>query len=272
MHLSQTKDNRVIFRCDSVACVVNGVGTTYELALMAIRSGRKLQDVAMSLGLGQQVNLAKLLEEDQLDCPIRHPDPAHLIVSGTGLTHLGSAATRNSMHAQTNVPADSSTKSDSMKMFQMGLEGGTPKDGEKGVQPEWFYKGSGRILAAPVRCLTSPSFGPEILIGDLPRDIRGTSRICREGKVVWEKPFLSGEDNMSHSVRNLEDHHFKYDDFRTPGDINVHMLGTATLSFGDGFSAREGDSFEISSPEHFGLVRKNPLAIAKPRNIEVKTL
>ncbi len=32
--------------------------------------------------------------------PIDHPDPAHLLVTGTGLTHLGSAATRDSMHAK----------------------------------------------------------------------------------------------------------------------------------------------------------------------------
>ena len=42
--------------------------------------------------------------------------------------------------------------------------------------------------------LRNASFGPEILVGDLPADIRGTSRILRNGKTLWEKPFLSGED------------------------------------------------------------------------------
>ena len=58
--------------------------------------------------------------------------------------------------------------------------------------------------------LRACSIGPELLVGDLPRDLRGTSRIRRGGAVVWEKPFLSGEGNMCHSIENLERHHFKY--------------------------------------------------------------
>ena len=58
--------------------------------------------------------------------------------------------------------------------------------------------------------LRNASFGPEILVGALPADIRGTSRIRRGGTTLWEKPFLSGEANMSHTIANLEHHHFKY--------------------------------------------------------------
>ncbi len=74
--------------------------------------------------------------------PITHPDAAHLHLTGTGLTHLGSAATRDSMHKKTTEAAEE-TLTDSMKMFKMGIENGKPKAGEKGVQPEWFYKGNG---------------------------------------------------------------------------------------------------------------------------------
>ena len=66
--------------------------------------------------------------------------------------------------------------------------------------------------------LRNASFGPEILVGDLPADIRGTSRILRGGRTLWEKPFLSGEQNMSHSIANLERHHFKYPVFRQAGE------------------------------------------------------
>ena len=68
---------------------------------------------------------------------------------GTGLTHLGSAATRDAMHKspqQAEAPL-----TDSMKMFRMGLEGGKPAPGEPGVQPEWFYKGNGRIVVGAGR-------------------------------------------------------------------------------------------------------------------------
>jgi hypothetical protein len=62
--------------------------------------------------------------------------------------------------------------------------------------------------------LRNAALGPELLTGELPADVRGASRILRGGQVVWEKPFLSGEANMSHAIANLEHHHFKYDLFR----------------------------------------------------------
>ena len=66
---------------------------------------------------------------------------------------------------------------------------------------------------------------------------------------------------MSHTYANLEHHHFKYDIFRQPGDLHVHMFGTATLSVADGIKTEAGDVFEIEAPP-FGLPLKNPLAFA----------
>jgi hypothetical protein len=109
--------------------------------------------------------------------------------------------------------------------------------------------------------LRQAALGPEILIGTPPADVRGTSRIRRGGETVWEKPFLSGEANMSHTLANLEHHHFKYDLFRRPGDVHVHFFGTATLSFSDGFATQEGDVFEIEAAP-FTLPLANPLARA----------
>ena len=54
---------------------------------------------------------------------IDHPDePSRCLISGTGLTHLGSARGRQSMHA---TAAEDLT--DSMKMFRWGVEGGRPR-------------------------------------------------------------------------------------------------------------------------------------------------
>ena len=69
---------------------------------------------------------------------------------------------------------------------------------------------------------------------------------------------------MSHSYANLEHHHFKYDVFRQPGDLHVHMFGTATLSFADGIRTRSGDVFEIEAAD-FGLPLTNPLAFAEAK-------
>jgi hypothetical protein len=301
----------VVARDGSEAAVVRGASSVRDLALEALASGRGLAETVAAHGLGEAVDLVAQAEAGNLLAPIHHPDPAHLHLTGTGLTHLGSASTRSAMHAKAN--ADDAT--DSMKMFRMGLEDGKPTS-LPGVQPEWFYKGNGVHVAAPGTPLVSPAFaldggeepeiagiyvvgedgtparvgwalanefsdhvterinylylahsklrpasiGPEILVGELPQDIRGESRIRRGGEVIWNKPFLSGEANMSHSFANLEHHHFKYAIFRQPGDVHVHMFGTATLSFADGVKPQAGDVFEIEAPA-FGLPLRNPLAI-----------
>ncbi len=305
---------------------VDGYDTVYDLALAAIAKRRTLAAMVEKTGRAGKADPAALLASGRVVSPIDHPDPAHLIVTGTGLTHLGSAATRDSMH-QKAKESDEETLTDSMKIFRMGLEGGKPKPGKVGVQPEWFYKGDGSFVAAPGAPLVSPSFagdggeepevagiyvvskagvpyrvgfallnefsdhvterqnylwlahsklrpcafGPELLLGDLPDDVRGTSRIRRGRKVIFDQPFLTGEANMSHSIANLEAHHFKYPYFRRPGDIHVHAFGTATLSFAAGIKTRAGDVFEIEAPE-FGLPLVNPLAIGKDDTVGIRAL
>lgn len=78
---------------------------------------------------------------------------------------------------------------------------------------------------------------------------------------------------MSHTIANLEHHHFKYELFRHPGDIHVHMFGTATLSFADNIRCEAGDEFEIKAPG-FGLPLRNPLAVAEKSDaaFQVKAL
>ena len=316
----------VVAREGKEAYPVRGVASVYDMVLACVSAGRtSLASHVSSLGLGHALDLEQAYEEGRLLSPITHPDPSHLHVTGTGLTHLGSAATRDAMHQKTAATEEKLT--DSMRMFRMGLEGGKPANGAPGVQPEWFYKGNGTTLAAPGGELISPAFaddageepeiagiyvigddgtpfrvgfalsnefsdhvtervnylflahsklrnaafGPEILVGPLPGDVRGRSRIRRKGVTIWEKPFLSGEDNMSHTIANLEHHHFKYGVFRQPGDIHVHMFGTATLSFADGIRTAAGDVFEIEA-DGFGLPLRNPLEIAKPVLVTVKML
>jgi hypothetical protein len=119
--------------------------------------------------------------------------------------------------------------------------------------------------------LRPAAVGPELLIGDLPADIKGVSRIRRGKEVIFEKPFLSGEQNMAHSIANLEAHHFKYALFRRPGDVHVHFFGTATLSFVDGVQTQKGDIFEIES-EPFGLPLRNRLTTERSAKARVRAL
>jgi len=312
---------------DGVARRVVVADTLRDLALRAIQVQATLIEAALAEPLGEVVDLDSALAEGRVLAPIDHPDPAHLLMTGTGLTHLGSAEGRDKMHKAAQSRKDGEQLTDSMRMFLMGVEGGKPADGQVGVQPEWFYKGDGSQLVGPGQPLTSPAFaqdggeepeiagiyiigpdgaphrlgfclanefsdhviergnylwlahsklrqaalGPELLAGPLPADVRGTSRILRDGAVVWQQPFLSGEANMSHTIANLEHHHFKYDLFRRPGDIHVHFFGTATLSFSTGFQTRIGDVFEVeASPFRYPV--RNALAQAPERPVTVHCL
>jgi hypothetical protein len=302
---------------------VPGYTSVYELALAAIDRRATCSALLFGSSRAMCADPASLLAEGRVLSPIDHRDPAHLLVSGTGLTHLGSAAARDGMHARLSV----AELTDSMKMFRMGLEAGKPPAGEIGVQPEWFYKGDGSTVVTPGKALVSPAFaqdageepevagiyvigrdgkpwrigyalmnefsdhvterhnylwlahsklrqccfGPQLLLGELPQDVRGTSRIRRGEAVIFEQPFLTGEANMSHSIGNLEQHHFKYAQFRRPGAVHVHTFGTATLSCAAGVTTRAGDVFEIEAAP-FGLPLINTLAIEDERSVTIGKL
>src|SRR5690606_18523828 len=96
-----------------------------ELALEAHRRGTTLADAVAAHGLGERVDYDKLLEDKRLLVPLDHPEPSRMLISLTGLTHLGSAKSRDSMHA--TIAAEDLT--DSMKMFKLGLTGGKPAPG-----------------------------------------------------------------------------------------------------------------------------------------------
>jgi len=252
--------------------------------------------------------------------PLDHPDPAHCLISGTGLTHLGSMEKRAQMHT---IAADATAtpKTDSQKIFEMGLKGGKPELGVRGVQPEWFYKGNGTILRGHNDSLDIPDFtedggeepeivgcyviddggipcrlgfaignewsdhrmervnylwlapsklrvcsvGPELVTDQTFTDVRGSCRIVREGEEIYNSgELLTGQDHMSHSLANLEDHHFKHPQFRIPGDVHLHFFGTMKLSFPNRPNFRTGDRIEI----HFegmgapliNYVRKIPIS------------
>lgn len=297
--------------------VVAGTHSTYELALRCWREGTGIDAVVQASAVSGTTPYPQLLSSGRMLPPLTHAEPHRCLVSGTGLTHLGSAATRDAMHQAAASPQEAT---DSARMFRSGLEGGKPTGTEPGVQPEWFYKGNGGIVVGCGQPLTAPSFaldcgeepelvglyvispqgtplrlgyaignefsdhvterrnylylahsklrqcgvGPELRSGALPRHLEGRSRIRRDGAVRWEKPFLTGEDNMCHSFANLEYHHFKYAAHRIPGDVHLHFFGTATLSCADGIRVEPGECFEIDLPA-LGAPLVNALAVA-PRD------
>lgn len=304
--------------------LVRHAASVRDLALEAARSKTSLVECVAAHGLGEPIDYDAVIAEGRLLPPLDHPDASRCLISVTGLTHLGSAKSREAMHAKL-AAAD---LSDSMRMFKLGLEGGKPEPGAIGVQPEWAFKGDGSWAVAPEQPLLRPgyaedggdeaeiaglyvigdngevlrvgfclgneysdhvmeqrnylylahsklrqcSYGPEVLVGELPKDIVGEVLVMRNGAPAWTGNFVSGENNMTHHVANLEHHHFKYASFRRPGDVHIHFLGASILSFSDGVRLQNGDRIDIECPAFGRPLRNTIVAEGEEKMITVRAL
>lgn len=298
------------------------VQSVYELVWDCLLSGSKLSERVSTFKRGETLDYDAIhagVSEWRLLQPVDVPgEPGRMLISGTGLTHLGSAKDRQAMHTAGAQSAleESETWTDSMRMFQWGVAGGRPAGGEIGIAPEWFYKGNGSILRAPLAPLTVPvyaedggeeaeiagiyiigpggapyrigmaasnefsdhklekrnylnlagsklrtcSIGPELVVGAEFKAVSGQVRIERGAETLWSKIVETGEENMCHSLANLEHHHFKFEGHRQPGDLHVHFYGAHSLSFGDGITLRDGDWMEVRF-DGFGRPLRNLLRV-----------
>lgn len=296
-----------------------GVRSVYELASSCIRERVSLSKRAQDLATGVLLSYEDIYSgksEWRLLPPVDVPAaPERVLVSGTGLTHLGSAKDRQAMHERTVTDA-AKPMTDSMRMFEWGIAAGRPPEGEIGIAPEWFYKGNGDLLQAPFSALTVPahaedggeeaeiagiyliaedgqphrlgfcagnefadhrferrnylnlagsklrhcSIGPELIVGGDFRAVVGEVSIERGGVPLWQKTIETGEENMSHSLANLEHHHFKFQGHRTPGTVHVHFFGAHSLSFGDGITLEDGDWMQVQF-QGYGRALRNPVRI-----------
>ncbi len=154
-------DARAVALCDEPRLLVlDGGVSVFELAQEAIAARAPLVDLVRKRAVVETLDYNVVYtgrSEWRLLTPIDHPhEPARCLVSGTGLTHLGSAAQRQQMHE-----AVESDLTDSMKMFRLGLSGGKPGPAAVGVAPEWFYKGNGAVLRAHGEPLDVPAFAED---------------------------------------------------------------------------------------------------------------
>jgi len=307
--------------------LLDGVNSIFQLAQQAVDSKISLVALIQKKATGNFPDYDEIYfgkSDWKLLSPVDHPaEPARCLVSGTGLTHLGSAKNRQAMHSGTGFQPvqdrqDACPTTDSMKMFKWGVEGGKPAPGKIGVAPEWFYKGCGTILRAPNEPLEVPAFaedggeeaeiagiylvdadgnprrigmaignefsdhkfekknylnlagskirtcalGPELVIDPQFDSLSGSANILRTGKILWSKEILTGENEMCHSLANIEHHHFKFETHRRPVDLHVHFFGACALSFGDGVQLADGDVMEIGFAG-FGRALRNPLRIVR---------
>jgi hypothetical protein len=109
--------------------------------------------------------------------------------------------------------------------------------------------------------LRTCALGTELVVYPQFGSVSGRVAITRAGTELWSKTIATGENEMSHSLGNIEHHHFKFDAHRRPGDVHVHYFGACALSYGDGIRLADGDVMEVSFAD-FGRALRNPVRIA----------
>ena len=139
--------------------LLDGVNSVVQLVEEAVAAKIPLTTLVQKKATGGQLDYDAIYagkSEWRLLPPVDHlSEPARCLVSGTGLTHLGSAKNRQDMHST------GGELNDSMKMFRWGVEGGKPASGKIGVAPEWFYKGNGTMVRAHDDPLDVPPYAED---------------------------------------------------------------------------------------------------------------
>ncbi|WP_348827374.1 AraD1 family protein [Halomonas sp. RT37] len=212
-----------------VAAIVNGdelellAQPLYTIALHAANLERKLDAVLSEFRTDATLSYDKAISEGRLRAPITHPEPANLLLTGTGLTHLGSAAPRSQMHEGENVEAKTAQPTDTQRMFDLGVAGGKPAAGEVGAQPEWFYKGTGHTLRAPFAEITMPDFA---LDGGEEAELAGIYIVNDQGRIFRVGFSLANEfsDHVTEKQNYLYLAHSKLRDCSIGPEIFVGEL------------------------------------------------
>ncbi len=140
--------------------LLSAVKSVYELAATADAKGTSLSKLVRESVTDESLDYDEVYlgkSAWKLLPPMDHPEePARCVISGTGLTHLGSAKNRQAMHSGSEVELN-----DSMKIFKWGVENGKPAPGKIGIAPEWFYKGNASMLRAHGDSLDVPSYAED---------------------------------------------------------------------------------------------------------------
>jgi len=130
---------------------------------------------------------------------------------------------------------------------------GTPRRLGLTLSNEWSDHATEQInylYLAPSK-LRQCSFGPELVLDHDFQKIELYCTVTRNGETIYDSgKLLSGQEHMTHTLANLEDHHFKYPQHRIPGDVHLHFFGTSKLSFSTRkWKYQEGDVIQIQAPD-----------------------
>jgi hypothetical protein len=198
MHLVQMKHHgrgrRVAIVEEPVLVLLRSARSIYQLASIAIERNEPLSEVCSAERSTEFLNYDDVhsgRSDWQFLPAFDHPqDPAHCLVTGTGLTHKASAAHRDKMH-QAQAAGQ---LTDSMRMYLSGLEGGRPAAGAVGAQPEWFYKGTGAVLRGHGEPLEQPHFADN---GGEEPEVAALYLVDRAG-MPWRVGFAAANEFSDH--------------------------------------------------------------------------
>ena len=177
--------------------LLRDVDSVLALAQSAVRNGGNLTDAAGALLSDETLSYDAVWNGESdwnLLAPIDWPgEPQRVLVSGTGLTHLGSARDRQAMHRAAAAQPEAQM-TDSMRMFEWGRQHGRPDPGTVGIAPEWFYKGDGSMIQAPFGSLPIPGYAED---GGEEAEVAAIYLIADDG-TPWRIGMAAGNEFSDH--------------------------------------------------------------------------
>jgi hypothetical protein len=205
-----------------------------------------------------------------------HPqDLARCIVSGCANAHTGSPEGRpsappiffkgNGAHLRAHgealtIPSFAVSGAEEAELAGVWLIGPDGSPVRVGITPGNEFADPEMAAAEPNQLshskLRTCSIGPELVIDPEFSDIGGLVRIERTGKRLWSRELATGDRHTQFTLAEVEEHLFKYNAHRVPGDAHIHYLGGSVSSYADGFRLEDGDHVVIEW-DGFGRALRN---------------
>lgn len=239
---------------DPFRCMITGTGLTHKASAA---NRQKMHESEKENSLTDSMKMYKMGEEGGKPAAGKIGVQPEWFYKGNGLSLKG--------HAQPllvpNYADDGGDEPEIAGVYLISAEGIPHRLGF--VQGNEFsdhvMEKKNYLYLAPSK-IRSCSIGPELVMNISFDSIPGKVSIVRGGNPLWSKEIRTGEDAMSHSLANLEYHHFKYDQHRIPGQLHIHFFGAGAFSFGENIRLENQDEMHISF-QNMGRPLINPVQI-----------
>ncbi len=252
---------------------VQDAENTYELALEALETGKSLAETVRLHGTDAVIDLDKVGREGRLLPPIEHPVPTRCWITGSeigpgegqvplGWFFRGNGATlvgSGQPLQQPDFGMGAAARAAVVGLYIIA-DDGTPCRLGWALGNDFTddrVLGLGPAHRAPAR-LRASAVGPELVFGDLPREITGSVRLRRGSEVVEEVASPWGRRRWGKRWQRWRRTIFG---IRCSGGRGtcIFTSSLAVTARRLATAAQAGDVFEIAAPD-FGLPLVSPLA------------